>query len=219
MLVGLLGDVRIEDLPIPFATVACDIDSGERVVFREGPLVDAVRASTAIPGVFHPVRWDDRLLVDGGLIDPVPVDVCRSLGVDVVIAVDITPRPIPTTSGGRRVWARIGEQLHDGLSQQTWLPSSLIELLDSVFRERPESLRPLPGVYSILNQSISILLQELLRLKLAAHPPECTILPQLSLSIMRYIRAEDGIRAGEHAAEQALPKIRRILARGGPDDA
>jgi len=219
MLVGLLGDVRIEDLPIPYAAVACDIDSGERVVFREGPLVDAVRASTAIPGVFHPVRWDDRLLVDGGLIDPVPVDVCRSLGADVVIAVDITPRPIPTTSGGHRVWARIGEQLHDGLSQQTWLPSSLIELLDSVFRERPESLRPLPGVYSILNQSISILLQELLRLKLAAHPPECTIRPQLSLSMMSYLRAEDGIRAGEHAAEQALPKIRRILVRGGPDDA
>jgi len=211
MLADLLGDLSIEDLPIPFAAVACDIDSGEPFIIREGSLLDAVRASTAIPGIFHPVRWDDRLLVDGGLIDPVPVDVCRSLGVDIVIAVDITPRPIPTTPRGRRIWARIGEQLHEGLSQQTWLPNSLIELLDSIFRERPESTRPLPGVYSILNQSISILLQEVLRQKLILHPPDVLIRPELSLSFLSYLQAAEGIRAGEAAAEEALPVIRRLL--------
>jgi len=212
MLADLLGDVQIESLPIPYAAVACDIDTGEPFVFREGSLLDAVRASTAIPGIFHPVRAGDRLLVDGGLIDPVPVSVCRSLGADPVIAVDITPRPIPTTPRGRRIWARIGEQLHDGLAQQTWLPSSLIEFLDSLFRERPDSLRPLPGVYSILNQSISILLQELLRQKMVLHPPDLTIRPELSLSFASYLRAKDGIRAGERAAEEALPEIRRLLS-------
>jgi len=218
LLVELLGDVQIEDLAIPYAAVACDIDTGEPVVFRDGSLVDAVRASTAIPGVFHPVRARGRLLVDGGLIDPVPVDACRSLGVDLVIAVDITPQPVPTTSGARRVWARIGEQLHEGLTQQTWLPSSLVELLDAAFRERPESLRPLPGVYSILNQSISILLQEIVRLKQAARPPDLMIRPELSLSTMSYLRAENGITAGARAAEEALPKIRRLLERGGGSD-
>ena len=212
MLADLLGDVQIEDLPIPYAAVACDIDTGEPFVFRDGSLLDAIRASTAIPGIFHPVRWRKRLLIDGGLVNPVPVDVCRSLGADVVIAVDITPRPIPTTPRGRKVWTRIGEQLHEGLTQQTWLPNSLIELLDSLFRERPESARPLPGVYSILNQSISILLQEMLRQKLILHPPDVLIRPDLSLSFLSYLHAAEGIRAGEQAAEKALPEIRRLLA-------
>jgi NTE family protein len=207
--------VTIEDLPIPYAAVACDIDTGEPVVFREGSLADAVRASTAIPGLFHPFRRGDRFLVDGGLIDPVPVGVCRSLGVDVVIAVDITPRPIPTTPGGRRVWSRITEQIHEGLTQQTWLPNSLTEALDSHFRGRPEGARPLPGVYSILNQSISILLQEILRLRLAVHVPDVVIRPAVSMTIMGYLHAEDGIHAGEAAAEAALPEIRRILADRG----
>ncbi|MGB2982723.1 MAG: patatin-like phospholipase family protein, partial [Candidatus Bipolaricaulia bacterium] len=216
MLADLLGDVQIEDLPIPYAAVACDIDTGEPFVFREGSLLDAVRASTAIPGIFHPVRWGKRLLIDGGLVDPVPVEVCRSLGVDIVIAVDIAPKPIPTTPRGRKVWTRIGEQLHEGLSHQTWLPNSLIELLDSLFRERPESARPLPGVYSILNQSISILIQEVLRQKLILHPPDVLIRPDLSMSFLSYLKAADGIQAGEEAAEKALPAIRRLLRPSGP---
>jgi NTE family protein len=213
ILVDLLGDGRIEDLPIPFAAVACDIDTGDSVVLREGSLVDAVRASTAIPGIFHPVRWRGRLLVDGGLVDPLPVRVCRELGADFVIAIDVTPRPVSTTSKGRRVWTRIGETLHEGLSQRTWIPSSLTELLDAMFRERPESSRPLPGLYSILNQSISILVQEVLRQKLILHSPDVLIRPELSLSTMSYLRASDGLEAGERAAEAALPELRRALSK------
>ena len=211
ILTDVLGDVRIEDLPIPYAAVACDVDTGEPVVLKEGPLVDAVRASTAIPGIFHPVRRDNRLLIDGGLVDPVPVRACRDLGADFVIAIDITPRPVPTTQRGRNVWDRIGDQLRDGLTQQTWIPNSLTELLESLFRERPE--RPLPGLYSILNQSVSILVQEILRQKMAAHPPDLLIRPDLSLSIMSYLQAREGIEAGERSAEEALPKLRRLLER------
>jgi len=208
----LLGDVRIEDLPIPYAALACDIDTGRPHVFRDGSLLDAVRASTAIPGIFHPVRHGAQLLVDGGLVDPVPVNVCRSLGADLVIAIDITPKPIPTTPRGREIWTRIGEQLHEGLTQQTWVPNSLVELLESIFRERPDRARPLPGVYSILNQSLSILLQEVLRQNLILHPPDVLIRPELSMSTMGYTRAADGIRAGEAAAEAAMPEIRALLA-------
>jgi NTE family protein len=208
----LLGDIRIEDLPLPYAAVTCDIDTGEAVVLRQGPLVDAIRASTAIPGVFCPVRWGDRLLVDGGLVDPVPIAVCRDLGADFVIAVDITPQPVPTTPRGRNVWNRIGEQIRDGLSQPDWIPSSLTELLDSIFRERPELDRPLPGVYSILNQSVAILLQEVLRQKLILHPPDLLIRPDLKLSVMSYLQAKDGIEAGIRAAEEAMPELRRRLA-------
>ncbi len=215
ILTDLLGDARIEELPIPFSAVACDIDTGERVVLREGALVDAVLASTAIPGIFQPIRWGGRLLVDGGLVEPIPVGPCRDLGTAFVLAVDVAPRPIPTTQQTRNVWTRVGEQLRDGIHQQTWLPSSLTELLESVVGERPQ--RPLPGLYSILNQSISILVQEVLRQKLAAQPPDLLLRPELSLSIMSFLQARDGIEAGEAAIEAVLPELRRRLGqRAGP---
>jgi len=211
ILTAVLGDTRIEELPIPYAAVACDIDTGETVILREGPLVDAVQASTAIPGIFHPVRRGERLLIDGGLVEPVPVRICRNLGAEFVIAVDITPTPIPTTQGGRNVWNRIGDQLHEGLTHQAWIPNSLTELLESLFPEKP--VRPLPGLYSILNQSISILVQEILRQKLASHPPDLLIRPELSMSIMSYLQAKEAIEAGERAAEEAVPDLRRQLRR------
>ncbi len=211
LLVELFHAIRIQELPCPFAAVACDIDTGERVVLRQGSLVDAVLASTAIPGIFHPVRWDSRILVDGGMVDPVPVSACRDLGADLVIAVDITPRPVPTTADDRGVWYRIGDHVHDGLSQQSWLPASLAEWVDGAFRGRPE--RPLPGLYSILNQSISILLQEIVRQRLLLDPPEVLIRPDLSLTILGFRQAKEGIEAGERAAEAAMPELRRALAR------
>ena len=81
--------VSFSDLKIPFAVVATDYNSGEEVVIKDGDVHTAVRASMSIPGVFDPVELDGRILVDGGLANPVPVDVCRSMGADVVIAVDI----------------------------------------------------------------------------------------------------------------------------------
>jgi len=218
-LADLLGEGSIEDLPVPYAAIACDIDTGETVVLDEGSLVDAVRASTAIPGIFHPVRHGTRFLVDGGLVDPVPITTCRGLGAELVIAVDITPCPQPTTSTARRVWSRIGEQIHDGLTQQTWVPNSLTELLEAAFREPSEEQRPLPGLYSILNQSISILVQEILKQKLSLDPPEVLIRPALEYSTFGYHEAAEGIDRGEEAAERALPELRRVLETWDDDRA
>lgn len=78
-----------EELKIPFAAVATDLATGEEVVLREGGLHSAVRASMAVPGVFSPVKRNDRILVDGGLVNPLPIDVCRNMGAQRVIAVDI----------------------------------------------------------------------------------------------------------------------------------
>ncbi|NPV03429.1 MAG: patatin [Syntrophaceae bacterium] len=83
-----LGDANIEDLPIPFAAVATDLTSGQEVWFREGSLIEAIRASISMPGMFTPCFRDGRLLVDGGLVNPVPVSLCRSLGAGTVIAVN-----------------------------------------------------------------------------------------------------------------------------------
>ncbi len=92
LLVSILGDRRIEDLALPFAAVATDIATGEEVVLRSGPVAPAVRASCSVPGFFTPLELGGRLLVDGGVVDNVPVGVTRSLGADYVIAVDLTGR-------------------------------------------------------------------------------------------------------------------------------
>lgn len=81
---------NIEDLKIPLAIVATDIQKGKKVVFKSGPVADAVRASISIPGIFVPVQMDGQLLVDGGVIDRVPVSVVKEMGADIVIAVDVS---------------------------------------------------------------------------------------------------------------------------------
>lgn len=90
----LVGDLSFADLSIPLAVVACDLLSGEKVILREGPLAPAVRASCSIPGIFDPVEMGPYLLVDGGVVDNLPVAVVRDMGADYVIAVDVHP-PLP----------------------------------------------------------------------------------------------------------------------------
>lgn len=83
---------KLEELPIPMAVVATDLVKGERVVFTSGPVDLAVRASISIPGIFEPVEWEGKILVDGGVIDRIPIAAVREMGADLVIAVDVVPR-------------------------------------------------------------------------------------------------------------------------------
>ena len=94
----IIATERFPDLPIPFAAVATDLNTGEAVVMQDGDLISAVRASMSIPGVFSPIERDGRVLVDGQFVNPVPVSVCRALGADVVIAVDVNPLEDPATA-------------------------------------------------------------------------------------------------------------------------
>ncbi|MBC7097636.1 patatin-like phospholipase family protein [Candidatus Bipolaricaulota bacterium] len=89
----LVGDVTIEQLPVRYAAVATDLRTGESVAITHGPLVDAIRASVSVPGLFVPAQLGDRLLLDGGVTNPLPVDVARALGAEVVVAVDVLVPP------------------------------------------------------------------------------------------------------------------------------
>jgi NTE family protein len=82
---------NIEELDIPVAVIATDLMTGEKVVFREGPIADAVRASISIPGIFVPEKHNGRLLVDGGVVDRIPVSVVEEMGADIIVAVDVSP--------------------------------------------------------------------------------------------------------------------------------
>ncbi|MEA3239283.1 MAG: patatin-like phospholipase family protein [Candidatus Bipolaricaulota bacterium] len=206
----LLGDARIEELQIPFAAIGCDFDTGEAVTLDHGSLVDTIRASASIPGIFHPVRWEGHLLVDGGLVEPLPVQLCRNFDVDIVIGVDIVPAPYPTTADRRSLWDRLGQGLKERATNQTWIPGSLTELLDDVFKEQTGEERPLPGVYNVINQSVAIFQQQILHLKLTLWPADLIIHPDLPRGL-NYMRAAEGIRAGEEAMQRAIPELRALI--------
>jgi len=92
LIVKHLGDVNIEDADIPLAIIATDATNGEKIVMDKGPLAEAVMASTSIPGIFKPVDVGDRILVDGGITENVPIDTVRNLGAEFVIAVDLNSK-------------------------------------------------------------------------------------------------------------------------------
>lgn len=85
-----IGDVNLEDSPIPLAIIAADVSTGDRVVFKKGSAADAVMASTCIPGVFVPVQLDGRLLVDGGIVEQVPISSLRNMGADYILGIDLS---------------------------------------------------------------------------------------------------------------------------------
>jgi NTE family protein len=93
-----IGPVTFEHLLCPLAVVTCDLLTGEQVVIDSGPVASAVRASAAVPGIFPPVEHEGRLLIDGGVVDNLPVDVARRMGADYIIAIDVSP---PITDGRR----------------------------------------------------------------------------------------------------------------------
>ena len=104
LIARLIGVQTFDELSLPFAAVATDFNTGEPVVMREGDLLSAVRGSMSIPGVFRPVERDGRILIDGQLVDPVPVAACRAMGADTVIAVDINP---PSAAVTTKPWSKV----------------------------------------------------------------------------------------------------------------
>jgi len=194
----LLGDHRIEDLSIPFAAVATDLKAGTSVSITSGSLTRAIRASLSVPGLFTPVWIDDRLLIDGGVANPMPVDVARDLGADVVIGVDVLVDPAEIELSG--------------------LPAlSLRERNLGIVKEwrSPETngRRFHPSVFSVLFQMSTVFQKRLADLQIRTHPPDVLIRPDFSADPPCYSNVGCGIEAGEEAAREALPQILRILGR------
>lgn len=215
MLQGLLGQVKIEDLPIKFAAVATDIETGTEVILQKGSLVEAIRASSSIPGLFVPVEHDGRFLVDGGLVNPLPVDVVRRLGAEVVIAVDLGyypqqrsgPRPGLSKRARKFIEDRFG-----GLIPDSW--GEPRERLTS--REQEVLRRSAPGVISILVLASVVLQRRIVELNLRLSPPEVLIRPKLEENPPSYHQAERGLAAGAAAAQEALDLIRSLLSSPKP---
>jgi NTE family protein len=201
---------RIEDLQTPFAAVATDIVSGAEIVIRSGDVIDAVRASISVPGIFTPLRTDGRILVDGGMSNPVPVSVARDMGADVVIAVDLnhdivagknfrpdTPRPVPAprwVGGFRQAMA----ELKDALLARG-APAQ------AQFARWAASGERLPNIFEVLLASINVMETRITSARLDLERPELLIRPPLGhVRFLEFGRADEIIRIGYEAASQAL---------------
>jgi NTE family protein len=203
-----LPDRSIESLRRPFGAVATDLATGQEVWLRRGALLESLRASVALPGLVAPVWLGDRWLVDGGLVNPVPVSLCRALGADVVIAVDLNTtllgrrlRREPAPAGGRG--APRDEPPVKGF--QAALQEFMSDLRGRIGSERDVDELPAPSMYDVVTNSINIMQVRITRSRMAGDPPELLVAPQLvDYSLLDFDRAADAIEEGRRATQQAL---------------
>ena len=221
----------IGKLPLSFASVATEFGTGHEVWLTRGSLVEAVRASYAIPGVFPPVALEGRLLMDGTLVNPVPVRLARELGADLVICVNLACETRPR--------ARVIRPGHDPdeLSQGAVEPdeAEIERTLDATVRRRgrwalltgasrrlmgrrtrptlPEAAgRTAPGVARVMLDAFNITQDRISRARLAGEPPDVSIRPRLGeFGQFEFHRAAHAIDLGRDAGRAALPEIRRML--------
>jgi len=207
-----LPGCQIDALPIPFAAVGTDLANGQEVWMREGDLREALAATIAIPGLITPSRWRGRWMVDGGLVNPVPVSLCRALGADSVIAVDLN-----TTLLGRRLvpdlsrpaladagTAGAGGEALDGDSGLGERVTALVRELREHFSSDDDDV-PMPSLYEVMANSVNIMQVRIGRSRMAGDPPELLITPRMSdFAIVDFDRADEAIAEGERAVERAV---------------
>lgn len=205
---GHFNDQGIAELPMAFGCVATELATGREIWLREGPVIDAVRASIALPGLFTPTLHDGRLLVDGGLVNPVPVSLCRAMGADVVVAVDLN-------------WDLVGRHARAGddaavaaASNGTSGPlAALLARLKPAPRAAAhngdaQNPPPMPSLMDVVTTSLNIMQMRITQSRLAGEPADVLIRPRLSdIAAMDFDRAALAIAQGERAAEQALAQL------------
>ena len=207
-------DPGIEQLSKAFGCVATDLASGREVWLREGSVIDAVRASIALPGVFTPAQHEGRLLVDGGLVNPVPVSLCRAMGADIVIAVDLNWELVTRRRPRTKVLVAPGEE-EEPIKQATALTHSgrLEALMARIWPFNwAQKNTDIPSMLGVMSASLNIMQVRITQSRLAGEPADAMIRPRLpDIGAMDFHRGAVAIDEGERAAELAIPMIRGLL--------
>lgn len=202
-------DQGIEKLSKPFGCVATELFTGREVWLREGPVVDAVRASIALPGLFLPAQHDDRLLVDGALVNPVPVSLCRAMGADIVIAVDLNRGQVVIRN-------HVASEGQEEQEESSVLPSGVNAWLDTVMAKiRPSFFKKygdLPSMLDVLSMSLNIMQMRITQSRLAGEPADVVIRPYMpDVATMEYHLASKAIAHGERATKALMVQIKDAL--------
>jgi len=207
-----LGKLNIESLPKLFAAVATELDTGHELWLKKGSLVDAVRASIALPGIFTPVRLYDKWLVDGGLVNPVPVSLCRAMGADIVIAVNLNDN-----IAGRHF--RISSQTEEKKNGELSAEATLLDRVSSDLRQRADALigrlfegrTDTPGLFDVMAGSINIMQDRVTRSRMAGDPPDIILAPRLShIGLLEFDRGREAIEEGEKCVERSKTALQEL---------
>lgn len=181
--------LRFEDLPKPLVCVAAEIRTGHEVWLSSGSLITAMRASYALPGVFEPVMCNSRMLVDGALVNPVPVSVCRAYEQPVVVAVNLH----------YDLFSRAAIIRHSSAEAETQLPSEV--------RLRESKL----GVLTVMVEAFNIIQDRITRARLAGDPPDISLQPKLGhIGLSEFHRADELIRIGYETAKAQVSELARV---------
>ena len=216
-----IGQTLIEDLPLKFATVATEVRTGHEIWLTHGRVVDAMRASYALPGIFSPVLVGDRWLVDGALVNPVPVSAARALGAEIVIAANLSSD----------VFTNSTTIYSHGPSPEA--PEAVIEPappkrgFGKLFSAERTVKREFfggggrPGISSVMVDAFNIMQDRITRARLAGDPPDLLISPRVGqIGWFDFHRADDLIAHGARVAERAIDSIQEaihILAPGAAE--
>ena len=219
----ILGEVVIEDLPIPYTAVTTDLIAGRSVWLQRGPVDDAIRASIAIPGLIKPYLLDGRLLADGGILDPLPMAPIAAVNADLTIAVSLSggdptrpgaaPEPRPTAELLNRMW-RSTTALLDTTTARTLLDTptarSVLDRFtnDVIDPDDPDTSVPRLGSFEVMNRTIDIAQSALMRHTMAAYPPDVLIeVPRTTCRSLEFHRADEVIEVGQELAAAALDAL------------
>jgi len=200
-----LADMRIEDLPIRMAAVATELRTSHEIWLTRGRLADAVRASSALPGVFPPSRIGGRWLMDGALVNPLPVSAARALGARLVIAVNVNA----DNFGRGTIIQNHGPDAEDDLRREARKPlRGLRAHAERLISRKFFGTSSRPGLSTVMTDAFQVLLDRVTRARLAGDPPDVLVSPRLSrVGLFDFHRAADIIALGAEAAEKALPSI------------
>ena len=209
-----IGDVTIEQLPLKFASVATEVRTGHEIWLTHGRMVDAMRASYALPGIFSPVLVGDRWLVDGALVNPVPVSAARALGAEIVIAANVSSD----------VFTHATTIYSHGPSPPA--PEPVVEVAPPPKRGMGKFFSPertmkrqffgsagRPGISTMMVDAFNIMQDRITRARLAGDPPDLLITPRVGqVGWFDFHRADDLIAHGARAAERAIESIQEAIA-------
>ena len=214
-----LNGATIEELPIPFCVVSTNLATGQEVVIKEGDVIEAVRSSLSVPGIFTPAKKDAMIMVAGGLVNPVPVNVVRDMGADFVIAVDLNHDIIEKRRSKKTFISGCGNNVtnkgsgHD-IQIKNRVLKALNDQLGTLDLPALNQIRhwmtkdPLPNIFEVLMESVYIMEAQISATRLKLDPPDLLIQPKLGhIRFLEFNRAQEAIDMGYH---EAIAKIRHI---------
>jgi NTE family protein len=207
-----IGQTAIEDLPVKFAAVATEVRTGHEIWLTRGRLVDAMRASYALPGIFSPVLIGDRWLVDGALVNPVPVSAARALGAEIVIAANLSSDIFThsTTIHSHGTKPEPAVQAGDETTAKRRFPRLFSP--ERTMKREFFGAGGRPGISSVMVDAFNIMQDRITRARLAGDPPDMLITPRVGqFGWFDFHRAEDLIAHGVRAAERAIDSIQEAI--------